>query len=119
MEGYLKNRDEYKAKRDLERAEFAKKAAAEWDSIKNLDVIPATVDNIRIVLRHLNSMNWGVWDLPKLSISYSAHQYDCDGVQASTITLDKPISCDDYGIKNERFFKTGGRAGHLNKYQSI
>ena len=93
----------------------------EWDELraKYPDVIPATVDNIGIILRHLNSQNWGLWKLPALSIGYSAHQYDCDGKQATTITLDKPISDDDYNIKRERRFKVGGKRGHLSKYQAL
>jgi hypothetical protein len=61
-------------------------------------------------------MNWGAWQLPKMSIGYSAHQYDCDGQQASTITLDKPI--DYYGEKVSKF-KVGGGRLHLTKYKFV
>lgn len=91
----------------------------EWEELKELEVIPATVSNIKIVLSHLNQQNWGSWSLPKLSIGYSAHQYDCDGTIATTITLDKPISDPDYDIVNERKFKTGGKRGHLKGYTNL
>jgi hypothetical protein len=100
-----------------EEIKASRKAA--WESLSKLDVIPATVDNIKIVLHHLNGQNWGSWTLPKMSIHYSAHQYDCDGVMATTIKLDSPISCSDREIKNERFFKVGGKPGHLTKYQKL
>ena len=90
-----------------------------WERLSKLDVIPATVENIKIVLTHLNEQNWGNWDLPRLSIGYSAHQYDCDGKIASTIKLDKPISDPEYGIENETMFKVGGKKGHLTKYQRL
>lgn len=98
---------------------YEAKRAAEWAAIKDLAVIPATVDNIRIVLNHLNGSNWGGWNLPKMSIGYSAHQYDCDGIMAATITLDKPISCEDMGITNQKKFMVGGKSGHLVKYQRL
>ena len=72
--------EEYLRKKELERDEA-------WEKLSKLDVIPATVENIKIVLTHLNEQNWGAWDLPRLSIGYSAHQYDCDGKIASTIKL--------------------------------
>ncbi|NCB07162.1 MAG: hypothetical protein EOM73_03245 [Bacteroidia bacterium] len=92
---------------------------AEWNELAALPVIPATVPNIRKVLRHLNKQNWGSWTLPALSIGYSAHQYDCDGRIATTITLDQPISDEESGIINETRFSIGGKRGHLNRYQSL
>ena len=75
------------------------------NEIKEGKVFDANLENIRRILLYLNSMNWGVWQLPKMTCGYSAHQYDCDGHQASTITLDKPI--DYYGEKVSKF-KVGG-----------
>lgn len=83
-----------------------------WNAIKDLEVIPATVENIKTLLTHLNSINWGSWDLPKMSITYSAAQYDCDGVQATAIKLDKAID-------GEKLYKVGGKRGHLAKYQPL
>lgn len=102
--------------RKIESSEMEKKIAerklAEWNSIKDLEVIPSTLENIRIVLQYLNEENWGSWSLPKMSIGYAAHQYDCDGKIAATITLNKPV---DGSLK----FKVGGKIGHLNKYRAL
>jgi len=73
-------------------------------------------ENIRRILLYLNSMNWGVWQLPKMTCGYSAHQYDCDGHQASTITLDEPI---DYCGEKVTKFKVGGGRLHLTKYKFV
>ena len=86
------------------------------NEIKEGKVFDASIENIRRILLYLNSMNWGVWQLPKMTCGYSAHQYDCDGHQASTITLDKPI--DYYGEKVSKF-KVGGGRLHLTKYKFV
>lgn len=108
----IKRREEGKA----EHLEFKKRIEAErldaWLKIKDLEVIPSTLENIRIVLLHLNEQNWGGWVLPKMSIGYSVAQYDCDGVSASTMKLDKPVDGD-------KLFKVGGKRGHLNKYRQL
>jgi hypothetical protein len=83
-----------------------------WNNLKKLDVIPSTLDNIRLLLIHLNKSNWGSWTLPKMTIGYSVHQYDCDGSNAVTIKLDKAID----GCK---LYKIGGKFGHLTNYQSL
>lgn len=101
------------------REESNREQAAAWSELQQLEVIPATVQNIRTVLIELNSHNWGTWQLPKLSIGYSAHQYDCEGVKATTITLDKPIFDRNHGVANERKFKVGGKPGHLINYHSL
>lgn len=98
------------------REERELKEEAEWLSISGLKIIPATVDNIRILLTHLNKSNWGTWNLPSLSIGYSANQFDCDGVSAATIVLDKAI---DFEGKMIDKFKVGGKRGYLVKYQSL
>ena len=112
-------REDRKKRNEELKAKFEAENQKAWEELSTLDVIPATTDNVRVVLRHLNSQNWGSWSLPKLSIGYSAHQYDCDGKQATTITLDKPISDDTYGISSERKFKVGGSKGHLIQYQTL
>ena len=58
------------------------------------DVVESTPKTIYILLSYLNDNNWGSWKLPKMSIGYRCNQYDCDGKQATTITLDKAIVYD-------------------------
>lgn len=99
--------------------EIAEQRKKEWQQLSSLSVIPATVENIRIILHYLNTINWGLWNLPKLSIGYSANQYDCDGKTATTIQLDEPISDVERGIENETMFQTGAPRGHLSKYQRV
>ena len=75
--------------------------------------IPAPYENIGIVLRWLNTQNWDEWNLPELTISYSANQYDCDGKSASTLILDTPIMVDDKPIRK---FEFGAPHGYLIHY---
>lgn len=77
------------------------------------EVIETTPENIGIVLRYLNDYNWGSWTLPKMTIGYACHQYDCDGKQATTMTLDSPIEVDGEMMDK---FQTGALGGHLTKY---
>lgn len=79
---------------------------------KGLPVL-STYENICIVLRFLNTKNWGGWELPQMTIGYRCNQYDCDGKQASTMILDEPIEV--YGEKVSHFV-TGAPLGHLMKY---
>lgn len=53
--------------------------------------IETNIDNLYTVMRYLCTVNWGVWELPRMTIGYSAHQYDCDGHIAVTFQLDAPI----------------------------
>lgn len=75
--------------------------------------ISSTYDNICVVLRYLNTLNWGAWKLPSMTIGYRCNQYDCDGKQASTMILDEPIEVD--GKMVDRFV-SGAPHGHLSKY---
>lgn len=112
------NEDRFKieaAKREQRNALIAD----EYNALKADGVIEVNASNLRTVLRYLNTCNWGSWTLPPLSISYSAHQYDCDGVSATTITLDTPISDEEFGFENKTMFKTGGKRGHLNNYTAL
>lgn len=79
-------------------------------------VIETTAENISIVLGYLNTVNWGGWELPKMSIGYSCNQYDCDGRTATTMRLDEPI---EYEGEFADKFVTGAPAGHLMKYRRI
>lgn len=79
--------------------------------------IPVTYDNLRTVMRYLATQNWGSWKLPKMSVSYAAHQYDCNGRTAVTIVLDEPST--DPEIANEKCFVYGNPHGHLMKYRKI
>lgn len=106
-----KKKQNEQAKQSLE-ADFR----ALENEIKEGKVFDVNLENIRRILLYLNSMNWGVWQLPKMTCGYSAHQYDCDGHQASTITLDEPI--DYYGEKVSKF-KVGGGRLHLTKYKFV
>lgn len=82
----------------------------------NEDVVETTPRNIYILLSYLNDFNWGSWKLPKMSIGYRCNQYDCDGKQATTITLDKAI---DYDGRPTRCFEVGAPVRHLMRYQKL
>jgi hypothetical protein len=83
------------------------------NEIKEGKVFKANVDNLRRILKYLNSMNWGVWRLPNMSVGYSAHQYDYNGRNVTTISLDEPINY--YGEMVSKF-KVGGSRNFLPKY---
>ena len=76
------------------------------------EVVESTLDNIAILLKYLNTMNWGVWKLPTMTISYSCNQYDCDGKSAVTIKLDEPVN----GYTKLSY---GAPRGHLTGYTKI
>lgn len=67
---------------------FAKKKN-KWQNYRK-GMNASTEDNIRVVIRFLSSQNFGVWDLPKMEIGYSAHQFDCGGKIAMAMAFDKP-----------------------------
>ena len=79
-------------------------------------VVEATPRNIYILLSYLNDHSWGSWQLPKMSIGYRCNQYDCDGVQATTLTLDKAV---DYDGRPTRLFEVGAPIRHLMKFQKL
>ncbi len=80
--------------------------------IEGNEVVETNRENLKTVMKYLNTLNWGVWQLPKMSIGYSAHQYDCDGKTATTVELDEPLD-------GQTKFKIGGKRGHLNGYRNI
>ena len=83
---------------------------------QNGSVVETTPRNIYILLSYLNDHSWGSWQLPKMSIGYRCNQYDCDGKQATTITLDKAI---DYDGRPTRLFEVGAPIRHLMRYQRL
>lgn len=129
------NEEELKALEDERRANVQKRMAASqcirkeaqdkaaketYDALLSKHtVIPSTVENIRIVLAYLNTVNWGVWELPEMTIGYRCNQYDCNGKTATTMVLSEPISEELYDIKNEWRFVFGNPHGYLTEYQKL
>lgn len=113
---YEKNIVKTKGQREAERK-------AEYEALlaENDGVIPTTYENIGVVLRYLNTQNWGGWSLPKMTIGYSCNQYDCDGRIATTMKLDRPINITpDWDTKEmESMFVYGAPHGHLTKYHMV
>ena len=72
----------------------------------------STLENIAILLKHLNEQNWGAWRLPPMTIGYSCHQYDCDGHTATSIKLDQPVN----GYTKLQY---GAPRGYLTAYTQI
>lgn len=80
------------------------------------EVVTANAESVYVLLRYLNTKNWGLWKLPKMSIGYRCNQYDCDGRTATTIILDEPIKV---AGKEGTMFVYGAPIGHLTKYERI
>uniref|UniRef100_A0AB33J1E9 Uncharacterized protein n=1 Tax=Prevotella sp. GTC17254 TaxID=3236794 RepID=A0AB33J1E9_9BACT len=93
------------AEREFEREQQIK---AEYDAAFSGEVTETTIENVTILLNYLNSMNWGVWKLPKMTIGYKCCQYNCDGRLATTITLDRPINYDGEMLRKFIVGKTHG-----------
>lgn len=93
-----------------------KRNEEKYHAVFNGDTVETTVENIRTLLRYLNDINWGVWQLPSMTIGYSCHQYDCDGKTATTIKLDRPI---EYRGEKVTRFQYGAPRGHLCDYCRI
>lgn len=80
--------------------------------------IDCTPENLLIVMRYLNSQNWGSWDLPSMSQGYKASQYDYGrGEIATTIVLDEGVK--DYMGRMVKRLQYGASRGHLSKYENI
>jgi hypothetical protein len=78
--------------------------------------VETNAKSVYVLLRYLNSKNWGTWRLPKMTIGYQCNQYDCDGKTATTIKLDQPIKvAGEMGTQ----FVYGAPRGHLEKYERI
>ena len=109
---YYESANKERNTRKIETKKREETSILEYEKLLKLNVIPATKENLRIVLTGLNRTNWGGWKLPKMSITYFANQYDCDGVQATTIKLDEPVD-------GHKKYKVGGKMGHLNSYMRL
>ena len=107
---------EFTTKRNTEYAALNAEENKQWEILKNMDVIPATFDNIKIVIKELNKQNWGGWILPQLSISYTANQHDIDGLQVTTMAFDQAV--ETRNSEKSKKFKTGSRFG-LPAYTNI
>ena len=70
-----------------------------------------------IVLRYLNTINWGGWELPKMTIGYICNQYDCEGKIATTMKLDESIKLYEDDNETGYMFQVGAPVGHLTKYR--
>ena len=120
LEGFVaKQNKENKEFSNIHKAiaeENAKKQEEEYALAFADEVTECNKENIYLLLRHLNKINWGAWSLPKMSIGYSCNQYNCNGVTATTIILDKPI---EYGDEMIDKFVYGAPHGHLSDYVQI
>ena len=128
IEEYSAERANFKLKREIIRKENEVKMTEYRNSQKNKlqqlikkGSIPSTIENIKLIATVLSEQNWGSWELPKMTIGYSANQYDCDGKIAVTIILDKPIEFKDYfeNKMKESKFSFGTPRGHLEKYYKL
>ena len=111
-----KENEEFSNTRKAIAEEIAKKQEEEYALAFANEVTECNKENIYLLLRHLNKINWGVWNLPKMSIGYSCNQYNCNGVTATTIKLDKPI---EYGDEMIDKFVYGAPHGYLSNYVQI
>jgi hypothetical protein len=120
-------------KRDLyERKKVAKQAAMERAHMRNQEeaaeaecvlealiansedsIIEVTIDNIRVVARYLLTSNCGMWQLPKMSVGYTANQYDSGAI---TMTFDRPIDVQG-DMENKFVFKA--RPNELSSYKHM
>lgn len=107
------NEIENRRKLDLQKAILKdQQTKLKIDELLSLPEIPLTVENLNLLMIHLNSQNWGGWDLPKMSVSYTANQYDCDGTIATTVELDQPLN-------GKTKFSINAPFNYLNKYTNI
>lgn len=102
-----------KAKSTQERLGYEEKLKAKYKAAFANETTESNIDNIKLLLHYLNTMNWGSWELPKMSIGYKCAQHDCGGQLATTIVLDRPIRYDGRMVKA---FKFGGGVHYLRNY---
>lgn len=105
------------AERLRQQTDAGNMAEAEYRRLfEGVDVVETRAETVYVLLRYLNTRNWGVWSLPKMTVGYRCNQYDCDGRTATTIMLDRPISV---GGKMGTRFVYGAPVGHLMEYERI
>lgn len=81
---------------ELKKKEYAEQVKAEYDATFSNGKVEANEKNICILLRYLNTMNWGSWpQLPLMTIGYRVAQHDCGGHTCTTIDLDSPVEFKD------------------------
>lgn len=109
-----KAKEKRKAEReDMLRTQYLNDYAA---LTERYDTIPATIENLRIVMHYLNSMNWGLWRLPKMDRAYSAHQYKHGDGTITTLTLAEGFSLHGETWRN---FKCGCAENVMPQYLGI
>lgn len=86
------------------------------DLPKEGGAIEATAENLTILMRYLQTVNWGLWKLPRLTQKYTANQYDCDGKVAITVILDEGIESEGKIYKKLQY---GAPMGHLTQYAPV
>lgn len=96
-----------------------KKINDDYNQILTIQPIPTTIHNLLIIMLKLSLNNWGVWELPKMTIPYRALSFDCGGVTAVAVTLDKKISDSDRDIKNKYKFSILNPNGYLGEYTKL
>lgn len=124
IEAYVAARNESnKAANDKAKDNSARKAEErrqkheeDYKKLFTNDVTEANADSVYVLLKYLNDINWGEWQLPTMTIDFSCHQYDCDGKQSTTIKLDEPIKVGD---EEGTMFQVGAPRGHLSLYRRI
>ena len=80
------------------------------------DIIPTTIENLRIVMHYLNVTNWGLWRLPKMDRAYSANQYQHGSGTITTLTF-----AEGFSLHGEawRKFKCGCAENVMPQYLGI
>lgn len=115
---------EKKAIRERAEQERSRQQTAQSDRVKadydrifgSGDTVETTAESLYVLLRYLNTQNWGLWRLPAMTVGYQCNQYDCDGKTATTIRLDRPVMV---GGRLGTQFQYGAPHGHLAKYDHI
>ena len=114
-------------KRRIEKEAAAQKSAkcklqrelqikSEFDAVFSNEITETTIESITLLLYYLNSINWGMWRLPNMTIGYTCNQYMCDGKKATTIILDRPIEYDGEMLTK---FVVGNGPRHLTDYTQL
>lgn len=98
--------------------ELTEKHTKDWKKIKGQNPIPATIENIEIILRHfhdLDTVSKEPW--PFLSVGYTHDEYDCGGKKVIAIKLDEPIQYEEGRMSSK--FAYNAPVGYLTQYVNI